>query len=364
MTLFKKYLFLSLFIAFLNLLVILFFFVPRLQATDSAQYISTILHLSGDHSATLVPYRLIKPLPILIGIILLPLMTAGSALIFQNIIFYFASVLLIFLLVNLVYKNEKQAFYGAVLFSTAYPVLAYGLSPLTDFGGWFFYILCIYLTIKFFNNPSIKKSLFIGFLGGIGMLFKENLAALVIFFPFFLFICTPLPVKNKLKYIFSFLSAFLVPVVVSQAIIYYFISYSMIQWYFGFMFDHGNSSAYIYSIPRIIIEIARVFSFGWIFFLVGLLKEMSIKDKNRSKILIALVPSSLSFFLWAAPHNRIAFISAPLIIMLGSFGLVGIFQKQKISKYAEPALLFFCIFINYFLVEFFLKYGNILRPMF
>lgn len=364
MTDFKKYLILTFFITFLNLIVVLFFFVPRLNATDSAQYISTILNFSGDHSSALYIFRLIKPLPILIGAAFLPLMSPAIALILQNVFFYFATVLVIFLLINLVYRNEKQAFYGAVLFSTTYPVMAYGLSPLTDFSGWFFYIFCIYLSIIFFNNPSFKKSFLIGFLGGIGMLFKENLAALVIFFPFFVFICTSLSVKEKLKHIFIFLGAFFVPVFISGVIIYHFFSYTIIQWYANVTLNHGNSSPYAYDAVRIIIEIARVFSIGWIFFFLGLLKEIKSKNKDRINLLISLIPSSLSFFLWSFPHNRIAFISAPLIILIGSFGLVELFKDHKSSRYIQLIILFIYIFINYYLVEFLLKYGDILRMYF
>jgi len=364
MTIFKKYLLLTFFVAFLNLLIILFFFVPRLNATDSAQYISTILHLSGDHSETLYPFRVINPLPVLIGAILSPFMSASATLILQNIFFYFGSVLVIFLLINSVYKNEKQAFYGAILFSTAYPVMAYGLSPLTDFSGWFFYILCIYLTVRFFKKPILRKSFLIGLLGGIGMLFKENLAALPIFFFVFVFVCANFSLRNKVRHICVFLLAFFLPVITSEVMIYHFFSYSMIQWYLNVSLTHGNSFIYAYSPLRIVIEIARVFSFGWIFFLAGLIREIRTKDKNRTKILISLILPSLSFFLWAFPHNRIAFISAPLIILLGSFGFIELFKNNKYSRYIEITLLFFYIFINHFLVEFLLKYGDALRIYF
>jgi hypothetical protein len=364
MTIFRKYILLTFIVSLLNVLIILLFFVPRLNATDSAQYISTIQHVSGDSSATLYSYRILKPLPILIGVVLLPIMSAAQALILQNVIFYFATVLLIFLLINSVYKNEKQAFYGTVLFSTAYPVMAYGLSPLTDFGGWFFYILCIYLTIIFFNNPTYKKSFLIGFLGGIGMLFKENLAALLIFLPSFVLLCTHLTVKEKMRHILGFGVAFLSPIFISGIIVYRFFSYSMIQWYIDVSLHHEGSSVYAYSPLRIIIEIGRIFSLGWVFFLVGVTKEIKTKNKERINLLISLVPSSLSFFLWAFPHNRIAFISAPLIVLLGSFGLVELFKKYKFSKYIEISLLLICVLTNYFLVEFLLKYGDILRPMF
>ena len=364
MTTFRKYLLFAFVVALLNVLIILLFFVPRLNATDSAQYISTIQHISGDNSAVLHPYRMIKPLPILIGVVLSPFMSAAQALILQNIIFYFLTVLVVFLLINLVYKNERQAFYGATLVSAAYPVMAYGLSPLTDFSGWFFYILCIYLTIVFFKYPSYRKSLLIGFLGGIGMLFKENLAALVIFFPCFVLICTNLPIKEKIKHILGFGGAFLTPIFISGIVVYRFFSYSMIQWYIDVSFHRGSSDIYAYSPFRIIIEIGRVFSLGWIFFLVGVIKEIKIKNRERAKLLISLVPSSLSFFLWAFPHNRIAFISAPLIVLLGSFGLVELFKNYKFNKYIELFLLFLCVLTNYFLVEFLLKYGDILRPIF
>ncbi|MDP2946983.1 MAG: hypothetical protein Q8N88_02615, partial [Nanoarchaeota archaeon] len=92
MTNFKKYFYLSLIIALLNAFLLVIFFVPRFDHTDTPQYISTIKHILGDSTAELFPARILKPLPILIGAVLAPIFGAENTLIVQNLIFYFFSV--------------------------------------------------------------------------------------------------------------------------------------------------------------------------------------------------------------------------------------------------------------------------------
>ena len=170
MTTFKKYLLISLIIASLNAVILLVFFVPRFNHTDTQEYISTIEYIAGKQEAELVVYRLLKPFPIFISVALSPFLNAKDALIFQNLIFYLLSVWLIYLLVYKLYKNEKQAFYGTLLYIGAYPMLAYGLAALTDLSGWFFYLLSILISLRLVKTPRIKTAFLAGFIAGLGML--------------------------------------------------------------------------------------------------------------------------------------------------------------------------------------------------
>jgi hypothetical protein len=358
---FRKYLLISLVFASLNAALLLIFFIPRIHHADTREYVATIQYIAGSPEGELFPHRILKPLPLMIGSLFTPIMSPQNALIFQNLIFYFLSAWLIFVLIFRLYKNEKQAFYGTILYVTAYPMLAYGLAALTDISGWFFYLLSAIIALNIFNKPQLKTAFWAGFAAGAGMLFKENTAAAPIFFASLLFIAVNLPFKEKLKYILIYGTAFIFPVLISGIVIYRIYSYSYLDWYKA-IWEHSTTGLYAYSPFRILIEGGRVLLIGWIFVLIGALKEFFLKNIERIKVLISFIPPSLSFFLWAFPHNRIIYIAFPLLVILGSLGLLKNFKNPKINTFTEIFLLSSYVLVNYFVLDFLLRYGSIIQP--
>lgn len=357
----KKYFLFSLLFAAVNLVVLLVFFVPRFNHTDTVQYVATVNYVLGNEEGELYLNRLLYPASILISASLNPILSPENAFIFQNIIFYFLSVILIFFLVAYFYKDKKQAFYGTVLFVTAYPVLAYGIAVLTDFSGWFFYLAAILLSLCFYKSPDKKNALIIGFIAALGMLFKESAAATAMFFASLVFVAIKISFKEKLKYLFLFGFAFSLPIIINSAIFYKLYSYSYWERYIDVVHDK-TGGLYAYSPLRMAMEIGRVFALGWLFILLGILREISLKNKERSKFLIALILPSISFLFWAFPHNRIIFIAFPYLILLGSFGLAA--GSNKLSDFSRNGLLIAYVLLNYLTLEFLLQWGPVLQYKF
>ena len=362
MTSFQKYLSLSLIVALISAVLLVAFFVPRFDHTDTPQYISTIKYISGDPTGEVILHRILNPMPILISVALSPILTPGNALIAQNLVFYFLSVWLIFLLIYRLYHNEKQAFYGTVLYIGAYPMLAYGLGSLTDMPGWFFYLFSIVIALNFLKNPKLKTALLAGLIAGFGMLFKESVAAAPIFFVSLVFIVVKIPFREKLKYISAFGAAFLFLPIINSIVLQNLYSYFYLDAYVNNGLHSVGTGFYMISPTRILIEIGRVLLIGWLFVLLGVFKEFAIRNIERIKILIAFLPSSLCFFLWTYPHNRMIFIAAPLLVLLGSFGILRTCKNPKISIFIEIASLSLYILLNYFILEFLLKYGPLIEP--
>ena len=363
MTIFRKYLLLSLVVALLNAVVLLAFFVPRFTHTDSSAYSSTIEYVSGNPESEVFSNRILKPLPMFIGAALNSVLEARDTLIVQNLVFYFLSVWLLFLIIYRFYQNEKQAFYGTVLYIGAYPMLAHGLAPLTDMPGWFFYLLSVLIALNFLKKPQLKTAILSGFIASFGMLFKESVAAAPIFFISLVFIAARLPIKEKFKYILAFGVAFLFFPLVNSIFMYKLYSYSYLHWYRN-VWGHSESSFYAYTPLRIVIEIGRVFLIGWVLVFWGALREFAFKNIERIKILIAFILPSLSVFLWSFPHNRILYIAAPLLVFLGSFGLLRNYKNPKINTAVELILLSLCVLVSYAMLEFFLRYGVFFPPNF
>ena len=358
MTTFQKYLLLALIIALLNAALLVAFFVPQFDHTDTPQYISTIKYILGDPAGEVFLHRILNPLPILIGVTLAPILGVENVLIAQNLVFYLLSVWLVFLLVYRFYHNEKQAFYGTILYIGAYPMLAYGLASLTDLPGWFFYLFSVLIAFNLLKKPQLKTAFLSGLVAGVGMLFKENVAVAPLFFVSFLFIAVPLPLKEKLKYILAFGGAFLFFPIINSIVLYNLYSYFYLDAFnLGGVHRRGLGGLYMVSYTRIIIEIGRTFLIGWIIILLGFLKEFSIKNIKRIKILIAFVPPSLSVFLWCYPHNRMIYIAFPFLILLGSFGLLRRYKNSKINTLVELGLLSMYILMNYAILGFLLRYG-------
>ncbi len=369
MTNFRKYLLLSFTVALLNAVLLLAFFVPRFIHSDTPQYISTIKYILGDPGGQIFLHRILNPMPILIGAALAPIFGVEKVLIVENVVFYFLSAWLIFLLIRRLYRNEKQAFYGTVLYVTAYPMLAYGLAYLTDLPGWFFYLFSVLISLNFLRKPQIKTALLSGLIAGFGMLFKENVAAAPIFFASLVLIALPVSLKEKFKYLIVFGSAFLVFPIINGFILYKLYSYT-----YWNAFRQGGVGAsdtnfttffngfYMVTPLRIVIEIGRVLLIGWFFVLLGALKEFAVKNYERLKILIAFLPPSLSFFLWVYPHNRMIYIAAPLLMLLGSSGLLRHYKDNRVNLFLEITMIVLYILVNYIVLEFLLRYGPIIQP--
>lgn len=358
---FRKYLLFSFIFALINAVVLLVFFVSRFDHTDTPQYVSTIKYILGDPAGEVFLHRILNPMPILISAALSPILTPANALIAQNLVFYFLSVWLIYLLIFHFYRNGKQAFYGTVLFGAAYPMLAYGLASLTDMAGWFFYLFSVFIALRLLEKPQLKTAFWAGITAGFGMLFKENVAAAPIFFVSFLLIATQLPPKEKLKYILAFGAAFLCLPIINSIVLYNLYSYFYLDAYLNGGLG-AKSGFYMVSFTRILIEIGRVLLVGWLFVLLGVLKELAVKNIERIKILISFLPPSLSFLLWIYPHNRIIYIAFPLLVILGSLGLLRAYKNPKINAFIEMTLLSAYILLNYLVLEFLLKYGPLIQP--
>jgi len=360
---FQRYLLLSLVIALLNATLLLIFFVPQLNHSDTPEYISTIRYVLGDPEGQVFLHRILNPMPVLISAALSPVFGIKNALVAQNFIFYFLSIYLIFILTYRLYQNERQAFYGTILYMGAFPLLHFGLAPLTDMPGWFFFLLSVLITLNLLKKPQLKTAFLAGLAASFGMLFKESVAVAPIFFVSFLFIAIQLPLKEKLKYILVFGAAFSFFPAINSVILYNLYSYFYLD-AFRLGGIHGDvvaSGFYMVSHLRIIIEIGRVLLIGWLFVLLGGLKEFALRNIERIKILIAFMPASLSFLLWCYPHNRMIFIAAPLLILLASFGILRNYKNPKINIFVELSLLSLYLFTNYTILWFLVKHGDFLQ---
>ena len=129
-----------------------------------------------------------------------------------------------------------------------------------------------------------------------------------------------------------------------------------------------NNKTILFSVLGLIIVLIGFLSSGIdysdnVFVLFGILKEFTLRNRERIKILLSFILPSLSAFLWVYPHNRMLFIAFPLLVLLGSSGILRDYKNQKTNKIVELSFLSGYFLISYIILEFLLRYGTIIQPI-
>lgn len=335
----NKYLVLALVFAFLNMGAIFWFFGFQ-KYGDSSSYIELIHWFQGKGIAGDLDFSLliIKPLGPLIA---LPFefLGEGAGLIVQNILFYFFTAFLIFRIIELVFHNKEQALLGTILFTTALPMIYFGLSYMTDMGAWFFSSLSIYLTLLYLKHKDEKLIVINGLLSGIGALFKTNGGLGILFFLMIILLSKEFNLKEKFFKILKFGIPFSLPIMIFQIYLFAFLHTTTLNEYSSYrhafftqelpwleaqpesVYYHlGGFTSIIYAYAGDFLKAFGII--GLFFALIGLWREWLQKNKERVKIYLALLPFSFSFLVYPPIDSRFAFISTPLLILLATSGLI------------------------------------------
>jgi len=318
------------------------------QYGDTEGYINTIHGFLGEEELEVFPWVL-RPLGPFLAMPF-EFLGEGAGLIVQNVIFYLLCAFLIFKIVDLIYHNKKQALFASFFFVTATSVIESGLAYLTDMGAWFFYILSIFLTLLYLKNRNEKLIILNGFLSGIGILMKENGGLGILFFGLMILLSAGFSAREKIFKIIRFGIFFLIPIVILQILTFKYFQFTSLDWYLVGKPILDEEGLLLVSL-RYFGQFFRVLGILWIFFFIGLWREWREKNWERTKIYLALIPSSFSFFLWSiAAGGRVVFIFAPLGILLGTYGLSFLDNKlgKKRGTLMIVSLILAVLFVNYY----------------
>jgi len=339
-------------LAILNLAVALYVIKISLWSSDSETYLKAMQYLQGAKLDEIPYNRLITAPFMLYASIFFSYFTGGlfNGMLTANLIFYFLIIYIFYKLVFEIYKDHKTALLSSVLFLSNYSMYNFGVAYTTDMGGWFFFVLSSLLAVKYFYNNNSRKFYFLAILSSsIGVLFKEY-GALGMISLVALILLSDFSYKRKIKEIAGASLMFLVIPILYNLAFYLKFNYSYFDWYFFSL----NTFAPAYNIALLIKVLGWVYLAGWPIFIFGLWQEKKFFDKNRSKILAALLPASLAFLAWPALTQRIAFIIVPWLALISGFGL------SKIKKtYLAVAILIVYILINYSITPFLIEAINL-----
>lgn len=342
----SKYFLLIAIFSVINIFLIIFslFSYTAPFSSDSESYVETAKFLKGLINNFQHPYfRMLKPvMPFLIAIGS-NYFDYGPTLILINAIFYFLIGFIIFKIIKLLFSSNFQALIGSLLFLSAYPILEYGLTYMTDTVGWFFAALSVYLTLLFLKKPSNKWVILNGLVCLVGFLTKEYIVLGILFFFICLFFVFGDDFKQKLKYFSLFCLIFLPPFFAWHTFVYLKFHFSYYNW-----FALGRSDEFKRDVIKVTIKsLAGTFLLGWVFVLAGILKIKNISSEIR-KILLALVLPSFTFLFWIGASSRLFYIIAVLLSIIASFGFVTLIESGRSKKIAATALLGLVFAGNYF----------------
>ena len=339
-------------LAILNLAVALYVIKISLWSSDSETYLKAMQYLQGAKLDEIPYNRLITAPFMLYASIFFSYFTGGlfNGMLTANLIFYFLIIYIFYKLVFEIYKYHKTALLSSVLFLSNYSMYNFGVAYTTDMGGWFFFVLSSLLAVKYFYNNNSRKFYFLAILSSsVGVLFKEY-GALGMISLVALILLSDFSYKRKIKEIAGASLMFLVIPTLYNLAFYLKFNYSYFDWYFFSL----NTFAPAYNIALLIKVLGWVYLAGWPIFVFGLWQEKKFFDKNRSKILVALLPASLAFLAWPALTERLAFIFVPWLALISGFGL------SKIKKtYLATAILIVYILINYSITPFLIEAINL-----
>jgi len=335
--------------ALINIFLINFLFLPFITrfTSDSQSYLETAKYFAGKIADNQFIWRFLKPVvPYLVALVS-PIFDFKPAFLFINSLFYLATAFVVYKIIKLMFNNDRQALVGSIFYLSAYPVLEYGIGYMTDLAGWFFFVLCVYLTLIFLKKPSYKLALAGGLVLAIGFLAKEYATGGGVFFVICLLFIHKDSFANKIKYLLVYSISFLIPFGAWQLIVYMRWYYSYFSWYNLVYHDYSGISRFYSEFFRLVLKsLAATFLAGWIFVVAGLWRIKKISAENK-KIFLALILPSFLFLFWPAASSRLFFIVGLLLCLLASWGMVSWSFLMK-NKYLYLGALAVVVAGNYF----------------
>lgn len=320
---------------------VIYVFQPLIISGDSISYFETTeLLRTGEGVAH--ASRLLKPLGPFIAGLLGAVSGRGVAagLLMENTLFYVLIVPLIYLTLQRIIHDERTALWGSILYLSAYPFLAHGITYMTDMSGWFFLLLVIYATLLYTETALPRHALLAGVVGGVGILFKEYAAVGVLFFTLAVLTERTWSLQKRLQGLIACGLPALVIFLSWQWYGYIHYGASYTEWYM----NGGVGKYMLRDIPFMVKSAAAVFLLGWVPVLLGARYLLQEGDARVRHSAVLLVLPSLLFLLWHVASSRIYFVSGLLLALLAALYGEKLFQR---NKPAWLAFLSVIVLINY-----------------
>ena len=274
-----------------------------------------------------VSYRSLKPLAPLLTALLHPVFGFERAFWLQSLFFYFAFIVAIYLFAYEFFDDRYLAILLSLMSLLSYPVLRYGVDILTETGGWFFYALSLWLTLKFLKEP--RKSFFFAnvFVIVLGFLWKEYSVVAGAIFGLAILFHQTLGWRSKAFYILGFGGLFLAVNVPWEVFIFLTYHYTYISWY-----AQGGTPGFAeeFTLVNIVKSTAALLGLAWLAVPWGFRKFASLEPQKKLFLKIGL-PTPFMALAWGFVSSRLFYVAAPAFLVLSVLGIKSWRRSMQIA---------------------------------
>ncbi|MFA5062259.1 MAG: phospholipid carrier-dependent glycosyltransferase [Patescibacteria group bacterium] len=330
---------------------------------DTYSFIEFIRFFRGEHMSFFffVPARYLNPFYAVMGATIFRFLTAEQGLIMTNIIFYYGLVFLTYGLIRRVFKSNFIGFTSALIVISGYAMVRYGLTQVQDIGGYFWFLLTIYAGWRWWENTKNKNWLFLGGIAvAFGVLTKES-GCMGALFVGILFLLDKVSWKER-AFNFIRFSVFPLATIIVNSFRGSAIHYSSLQW---FTFNWQTYTTDNYTLFKWFGVHASTYNILWLFIIVGLyflIKNWRTLDRNIKIYLLAVIPSSMSYYLWSLFVARTVFISAWFFVPIACYGIYRVYMKGRWYRHIAVGMVVLAMITPY-IIQSTLRYATLFTIM-
>ena len=299
------------------------------ENNDTEGFIYSIEFFRGER-ADIYPGRYLNPFyPLIAGKVLF-FLSPASALILMNIFFYTGLIFLTYFLIRDVFEDEIAALFTAIFVMTGYTMVRYALTQVQDMGGYFWFVLTLFAAWRWYKRPSWSLVALGSASTAFGLLTKESGAMAAVFFGI-------LVLWSKRKFFFKAVTLAVFAVlpfatIVINKIRSYDVDYDSLEW---FRDNWEIYAATNYNFTKWLGINASTFNLLIPVFLLGLyllLKNWRTVGADVKVYLLAVLPSSLSYFAWPLFISRTVFICSWFVLPVAAYALRRLMSRGQIWK--------------------------------
>lgn len=303
-------------------LVSLYLFSFMAFQTDSPSFINAVELLLGESTAPDRLFRLSKPLSLGIPAFLyhffaLPI---SDGFLVQQILAYWLGALALYKVIAFISPKESLAYVGMLAYILCQPMAVYGLAVLTDGLGWCWMLWGLLFSLKIID--ASRLSLFqLGLLGcfmGLGFFIKESIV-ITGMCTFFLVLLHPSHTFKSKLIAYSVIGlSFLATFILGNYLLDAFWGISILDW-----IKFGQSDPPPFYWKSFITQSYHTIDLFWFFFLIGLAKDISLRNWSyiRYALFLTLISGWVLLpFFWPYLYDRILFMMVPFMVLWIALG--------------------------------------------
>ena len=298
--------------------------VPVTFPSDAEGFVATAQYIFDEPGGRFEGSRFLKPAaPVVIGVIAaVTNIEYPTAVLAQAFLGYVLLGMAAYWLGHVFWQDRKAAFAYALLISSAYPIVRYGLDNYVESGAWALYLAALASMLLWYQKPQTKWLWLTALLLLVGLLWKEYAGLAGLVFGLVILFQPVLSVRQKFWSIVQGVSLSLLPWGIWQYYIYKVYDYTYLDW-----LAMGASEEFYqatYTLMAVIKSSASLLLVAWLFVLLGIIRFATLSKFQRQFIYFLLIPS-FGFLLWGWVSSRLFFSLVPLAALIAVHGMRSFF---------------------------------------